>query len=600
MPKVTKSIQGFPITSENLFDDLLLPLIKRNYYSLNKPFLIPVISYRYLGIKTDISAYYDQILQLDQTLLELTNRYLRFSESLKNNLRPELTTKMQSLLEKEPFQKNSDFSDQLSVFLTNNSIFPTLNNHNLQVALATSFTAILKLYLTNQPHFNATLVKNFTIKILNWLHDYLPLLFQDYEFTLPSDTLFNPKVLFYGDIKEHEVYFLILLTMLGTDLLYINPTGADKFTVIDPYSRFAFLKKLPNIAPLKKFPAADQIAIAKNNPHSLGNSVSAYFENATGKSESLTPAPLSFTEKTFEELAALSASTVMIRSYDRAGNILGAGSGVVIDANGLIVTNYHVIHQGVYYGIIFEGMNEASQYETYTVVNFDRNQDLALLKIGLSTTPIPINPGEQIGRGQKVVAIGSPLGLMNTFSDGLISGVRQINNCDYLQTSAPISPGSSGGALLNMYGHLIGITTAGYIDGQNLNLAVSSKYILDLLKQKYTLINQEIIIYCSTLSFEGTKLIFDALFNHQNITRYQIALYQSHHDQTDFLNLTKNKRFRQALQDYYQDLITKVLAKHQIRVYDFELGAQNYHLAFSYNQGRVSNLKWGPIHSTNT
>ena len=77
-----------------------------------------------------------------------------------------------------------------------------------------------------------------------------------------------------------------------------------------------------------------------------------------------------------------------------------------------------------------------------------------------------------------MVAIGSPLGLFNSVSDGIISGFRTIDDVDMIQFTAPISHGSSGGAVLNIYGELIGISTAGIDSGQNINLAVGYESIL--------------------------------------------------------------------------------------------------------------------------
>ena len=87
--------------------------------------------------------------------------------------------------------------------------------------------------------------------------------------------------------------------------------------------------------------------------------------------------------------------------------------------------------------------------------------------------PLPVYDGrKKLVRGQRVVAIGSPLGLFNSVSDGIISGFRKIKDVDMIQFTAPISSGSSGGAVLNMYGEIIGISTAGVDSGQNINLAV--------------------------------------------------------------------------------------------------------------------------------
>ena len=80
------------------------------------------------------------------------------------------------------------------------------------------------------------------------------------------------------------------------------------------------------------------------------------------------------------------------------------------------------------------------------------------------------------------MAIGSPLGFFNSVSDGIISGFRQFEDMDMIQFTAPISSGSSGGALLNMYGEVIGISTAGIDEGQNINLAVSYENINNFAK----------------------------------------------------------------------------------------------------------------------
>lgn len=109
--------------------------------------------------------------------------------------------------------------------------------------------------------------------------------------------------------------------------------------------------------------------------------------------------------------------------------------------------------------------------------------DLAILRIDRKLHPIPVYAGEKgLVRGQKVVAIGSPLGLFNSVSDGIISGFRNVDGVAMIQFTAPISHGSSGGAVLNMYGEVIGISTAGIDSGQNLNLAVGYESILPFIR----------------------------------------------------------------------------------------------------------------------
>lgn len=176
-------------------------------------------------------------------------------------------------------------------------------------------------------------------------------------------------------------------------------------------------------------------------------------------------------EKSFEELALLASSIVMIEVHNQRGDVLGIGSGIMVGKEGYILTNHHVVNKGWYYCVRIE--NDEEVYRTNEVIKYNSVMDLAVIRIAKTLSPLPIYKGRnKLVRGQKVVAIGSPLGLFNSVSDGIISGFRVMDSVDVIQFTAPISHGSSGGALLNMYGEVIGISSAGINSGQNINLAV--------------------------------------------------------------------------------------------------------------------------------
>lgn len=178
----------------------------------------------------------------------------------------------------------------------------------------------------------------------------------------------------------------------------------------------------------------------------------------------------------FEELARLASSVVMIGVHDRKGEVNGTGSGIMIGREGYILTNSHVASGGRFYSVRVE--DDDKIYSTDEVIKYNTVLDLAVLRIDRRLDPIPLYRGEKkLVRGQKVVAIGSPLGLFNSVSDGIISGFREIDGVDMIQFTAPISHGSSGGAVLNMFGEVIGISTAGIERGQNVNLAVGYECI---------------------------------------------------------------------------------------------------------------------------
>ena len=167
----------------------------------------------------------------------------------------------------------------------------------------------------------------------------------------------------------------------------------------------------------------------------------------------------------------------MLKVFDESGQCFKSGSGVIISDKGYVLTNLHVVSGGRRFGILLE--DETDVFYTDELIKYHPDYDLAILRMEKYRAPIPVyRGGQKLVRGQKVVAIGSPLGLFNSVSDGIISGFRELENVTMIQFTAPVSHGSSGGALLNLYGELIGLTTGGYDDGQNLNLAVGCQTIL--------------------------------------------------------------------------------------------------------------------------
>lgn len=157
---------------------------------------------------------------------------------------------------------------------------------------------------------------------------------------------------------------------------------------------------------------------------------------------------------------------------------LRQGSGVILSTDGLILTNYHVIEGLQSMAVTF---NDGSVYEGEVYVeDYDADLDLALIRIDREElTPVTIGDSDQLSIGDTVVAIGSPYGLQNTVSEGIISSIRDSE----LQITAAISSGSSGGALFNAYGELVGITYAGVSQGQNLGFAIPIN-LLDTLDQR--------------------------------------------------------------------------------------------------------------------
>ncbi len=166
-----------------------------------------------------------------------------------------------------------------------------------------------------------------------------------------------------------------------------------------------------------------------------------------------------------------SPAVVYIEIYNKLGKAMGSGSGFIIDNSGLVVTNYHVI-DGAHKAVV--KLVDGRVFDVKNVLQSNKARDIAILKIDGKDLPIVLlGDSDKVDNGEKILTIGSPIGLENTISDGLISNKnRVLDKQRYFQISAPISPGSSGGALLNLKAEVIGITTAIFVEGQNLNLAI--------------------------------------------------------------------------------------------------------------------------------
>jgi S1-C subfamily serine protease len=158
----------------------------------------------------------------------------------------------------------------------------------------------------------------------------------------------------------------------------------------------------------------------------------------------------------------------------------GIGSGFFVNREGHIVTNKHVLQNTD--GAEIKTIN-GNVYRIQKVIHEDQAADLVIALTDATSReskPVSINPALP-AVGEKVIVIGSPLGLEQTVSDGIVSALRSNQqSIEFIQVTAPVSPGNSGGPLLNMRGEVIGVATFQYSSGQNLNFCVSASRIAGL------------------------------------------------------------------------------------------------------------------------
>lgn len=207
----------------------------------------------------------------------------------------------------------------------------------------------------------------------------------------------------------------------------------------------------------------------------------------------------------------ISAAVVRMETKDDFGQLAASGSGFIIPVEAasrsadnslvhdlsdfLVITNFHVIRGAVKASVRCQ---DGRQWDIIYVEREDESLDLAVLTVRkedsrskpfphidlrtAATLPAGSLPGSKLKVGSRVFAIGSPVGLTNSLSEGLVSGFRDRSaGSGWIQTTAPSSPGSSGGPLLNAAGEVVGITTARIEGGQNLNFAIPVSDLRSLL-----------------------------------------------------------------------------------------------------------------------
>ncbi len=185
-------------------------------------------------------------------------------------------------------------------------------------------------------------------------------------------------------------------------------------------------------------------------------------------------------------------AVVYIVVYDASGNALRTGSGFFIHSDGTLVTNYHVVEGGASAKIT---TMDNQVYDVSGVYDCDETTDIALLKVnGSGFTSLKVST-EPVSAGDTIYAIGSPLGLSNTISSGIISNAARVyEGVTYIQVTAPISSGSSGGALIDSQGRAVGITSGEFYSStnmsQNLNIAVPLTYLDELERSSVTSMSQ--------------------------------------------------------------------------------------------------------------
>lgn len=375
--------------------------------------------------------------------------------------------------------------------------------------LGTGLRKVTELYFSGKTA-NESLEKNFVVKLLYW-HDFLLR-----DIIVEWNSKMSVKLVLSNIVKSQEYLFCYLLTLLGYDVLLLQSEadisekeeawGLSRSIRLGEFGKIDLMEPDANLKPVNAPKPADTLKpvstkkpvntskpvsavkpvnaskpVSTKKPVNASKPVNAVKPTNASKPVTAAKSSAALKEKSFEELALLASSVVLIAIHAPDGDVIGTGSGIMIGRDGYILTNSHVASGGRFYSIRIE--DDDTVYSTDELIKYHSVLDLAVLRVDRKLNPLSIYQGnKRLVRGQKVVAIGSPLGLFNSVSDGIVSGFRKIDGVDMIQFTAPTSHGSSGGAVLNMYGEVIGISTAGFDNAQNINLAVGYESIRPFIK----------------------------------------------------------------------------------------------------------------------
>ena len=200
---------------------------------------------------------------------------------------------------------------------------------------------------------------------------------------------------------------------------------------------------------------------------------------------------------TAEELPELSPkehAKIIGPSVIKVSTPRGLGSGVIISRNGHAITNAHVVQgetalRSTVWFVQDDGTLKRTDIDDVELLAVNNHLDLALIKMVHPDDKefifAPVQGAESLDIGQPVFAIGNPLGLERTLTQGVVSTTqRNFDGLTYIQTDTPINPGNSGGPLFNTRGEVIGITNMGIRGGEALGFAIPTRYLKDFIRNR--------------------------------------------------------------------------------------------------------------------
>lgn len=238
-----------------LLDDIIFsltaPLDQRyGYENTGNIVKIPRVMTRLIGIKETQTKYYEMLGALDQKLSKLDDLYIKVVNGLDRNLDILNYNKIEEIISKVTSTGEID-TLELITLLEERNLFPVLQNKELTSQLKDNFRGIFEYYKTELESNKNKLVDT-VLSVVHFMNYYLPSLFLNFDYYM-----INPKIVYYGNIKEDEILFLLIAGSLGCDVLYLNPKDDGGFIKVDKLNIFSKEKKYEFRGEIKENPFSD-------------------------------------------------------------------------------------------------------------------------------------------------------------------------------------------------------------------------------------------------------------------------------------------------------------------------------------------------------
>ena len=314
-----EQLQSINIASSTWDKDIFLVPENRPGYAVSDSLILPVYFYRITGFE-DESQYYNHIYNLDYDLAKLSGIYIKIEDGMNQLISNEIAQKVNSVWNVIEHMISPSPKNIIDI-LYRSQILKSIGL-NKDAIIMDKLVILLSIFWKKQK--NLSIDKNFCIKMLSWLDTYFLDIYSAWNFST-----MNPKVLFYGEASRDEAYFMLLLSLLGTDVLYFNSSGHDKFNEIEAIDTYSTRLDLPNKQPLKAFPVSLTVQREETIAYKASTEINGILHTENGGSynpwqfENYTPVPCTL-KTTYDELFILWKAEARFRTgfEVRNGNIL--------------------------------------------------------------------------------------------------------------------------------------------------------------------------------------------------------------------------------------------------------------------------------------